>query len=63
LRVPDAVEMMDRNKRGVPRSRIRRGGAFVNHRSQDEKPSSDFLGAFGFIVLIATILYAVWTAT
>jgi hypothetical protein len=35
----------------------------VSERSQDKKPPSDFLGAFGFVVLVVTILYAVWTAT
>jgi len=35
----------------------------VSQRSQDKKPPSDFLGAFLFVVLILTIIYAVWTAT
>ena len=35
----------------------------MNERPQDKKPSSDFLGAFGFVVLIVTVVYAVWTAT
>jgi hypothetical protein len=34
----------------------------VSEGSQDKKPPSDFLGAIGFVVLIVTILYAVWTA-
>lgn len=35
----------------------------MNERPQDKKPRSDFLGAFGFVVLIITVLYAVFTAT
>jgi hypothetical protein len=35
----------------------------VSDRSQHKKQPSDFLGAFGFVVLVVTILYAVWTAT
>ncbi len=35
----------------------------MSDRSQNKKTSSDFLGAFGFVVLIVTIVYAVWTAT
>ena len=35
----------------------------MSERPQDKKPPSDFLGAFGFVVLILTVLYAVYTAT
>ena len=52
--MPDALVMMDLNIEGDP---------VVSERSRDKKPPSDFLGAFGFVVLIVTILYAVWTAT
>ena len=39
------------------------GGRVVRERSREKKPPSDFMGAFGFVVLIVTVLYAVWTAT
>ena len=35
----------------------------MSERSQGKKPPSDYLGAFGFVVLVITIIYAVWTAT
>lgn len=35
----------------------------VNERPRDKKPPSpDYLSAFGFVVLVITVLYAVWTA-
>jgi hypothetical protein len=40
-----------------------RGRLSVSEQTQEKKRRSDFLGAFGFVVLILTIVYAVWTAT
>lgn len=29
---------------------------------EDKKPPSDYMGLFGLVVLVVTIVYAVWTA-
>ena len=50
-------------RRGAPGAIAVRGDAFVSDRPRDNKQPSDFLGAFGLVVLIVTVLYAVWTAT
>jgi hypothetical protein len=54
LRLPGGAGKMGRTVEGE---------SSVSERSQDKKPPSDYLGAFGFVVLILTIIYAVWTAT
>jgi hypothetical protein len=54
LRHAGGAEMIVRNHEG---------DIVVSERSQENKPRSDFLGAFGFVVLVLTIVYAVWTAT